>query len=84
MRLIKSNYDVINSHTNSIHFHEKNGSNRPTINKLLKAGYAFKYGSKLTGTKVKVPNDNRENWIRLSVGPDIEKDQNLIKILSKN
>ena len=34
-------------------------------------GLAFKSGDTETGTPVKVPGDNRETWIRLSVGPNI-------------
>lgn len=66
-------YDVVRSHTNSIHFHESNGDNTKTIEKLKSAGLAFKSGDKATGTPVRIPGDERETWIRLSVGPDIDK-----------
>ena len=64
-------YDVVGSHTNSIHFHESNDNNKKTIEKLKNSGLAFKSGDTETGTPVKVPGDNRETWIRLSVGPNI-------------
>jgi len=80
--LKKYNYDVVNSHTNSIHLHEKEGDNSKTINRLKKNGFAFKFGSKKTGTKVEIPGDNRRNWIRLSIGSS--KDKNLIKIFKLN
>lgn len=66
-------YDVIRSHTNSIHFHEKHGNNLQTITKLKEQGLAFKSGDMNTGTPVKIPGDERETWIRLSVGPNINK-----------
>ena len=66
-------YDVIRSHTNSIHFHEGSGDNSKTITKLKNQGLAFKSGNTNTGTPVKIPGDKRETWIRLSVGPNINK-----------
>ena len=66
-------YDVINSHTNSIHFHEKDGDNSETVEVMDGYGLAFKSGDTKTGTPVMIPGDNRKTWIRLSVGPDIDK-----------
>ena len=66
-------YDVINSHTNSIHFHEANGDNSKTVDVMNNYGLAFKSGDTKTGTPVMVPGDDRKTWIRLSVGPDIDK-----------
>ena len=66
-------YDVINSHTNSIHFHETNGDNSETVDIMNSYGLAFKSGDTKTGTPVMVPGDDRKTWIRLSVGPDIDK-----------
>ena len=80
--LKKYNYDVLNSHTNTIHLHEKEGNNTKTIYRLKKNGFAFKAGSKKTGTKVKIPGDTRNNWIRLSLGSN--KDNNLIKVFRQN
>ncbi len=70
---LEEKYDVINSNTNSIHFHEKNSDNSQTIKTLLKHELAFKYGDMKTGTPVKIPGDNRDTWIRLSVGAGIEE-----------
>ena len=39
-----------------------------TINKLRDGGLLFKSGDKETGTPVRIPGDERETWIRLSVG----------------
>ena len=66
-------YDVINSHTNSIHFHEKHDDNGKTVNVMNGYGLAFKSGNTKTGTPVTIPGDKRKTWIRLSVGPDIDK-----------
>jgi len=66
-------YDVIRSHTNSIHFHEGQGDNSETIAKLKNQGLAFKSGDVGTGTPVKIPGDERGTWIRLSVGPKINE-----------
>lgn len=71
-----SGYDVVRSHTNSIHFHETTSDNSHTINKLKEAGLAFKSGSEETGTPVRVPGDERGTWIRMSTGPNIH---NIIK-----
>ena len=71
--LESSNYDVVRSHTNSIHFHESFGDNTNTISKLREQELSFKSGDKKTGTPVSIPGDDRETWIRLSVGPDIDK-----------
>tara|TARA_R110000822_G_scaffold275628_1_gene397748 strand:+ start:205 stop:480 length:276 start_codon:yes stop_codon:yes gene_type:complete len=44
------------------------------FNKFMnKYGLAFKSGYAETGTPVMVPGDDRKTWIRLSVGPDIDK-----------
>jgi len=66
-------YDVIRSHTNSVHFHERDGDNLKTIAKLKNNGLAFKSGNMKTGTIVKIPTDDRKTWIRLSTGPEINK-----------
>ena len=65
-------YDVLRSHTNTIHFHEKHGNNQKTIDTLNKYGVNFKSGQKATNTRVFIPGDTRNTWIRLSVGPDIQ------------
>ena len=55
------------------HFHEINGDNSKTIDIMNSYGLAFKSGDTKTGTPVKIPGDDRKTWIRLSVGPDIDK-----------
>ena len=70
--LLENNYDVIKSHTNSIHLHEKNGDNSKTVEILNKYNLAFKSGNVETGTPVTIPGDDRKTWIRLSVGDGIE------------
>jgi histidinol-phosphate aminotransferase len=69
--LESNNYEVIRSHTNSIHFHENGTNNQDTIEKLKSWGLEFKSGSTTTGTMVRIPGDDRTTWIRLSVGPHI-------------
>ena len=68
--LEKNGFDVLRSHTNSIHFHEKKGNNNKAFRILSKYGVAFKKGTNI-GTPVKVIGDNRNTWIRISVGPNI-------------
>mgnify|MGYP003111088457 CR=1 FL=1 len=71
--LLSNKHNVINSHTNSIHFHEINGDNNKTVDIMNSYGLAFKSGNIKTGTPVMIPGDDRKTWIRLSVGPDIDK-----------
>ena len=66
-----ANFDVVRSHTNTIHFHEQNGDNTKPIEILQKHGISFKCGQHKTGTAVRVPGDKRETWIRLSIGPNM-------------
>ena len=46
---------------------------------MKNVGLAFKSGNTKTGTPVRIPGDDRETWIRLSVGPEI--DETIGKIL---
>ena len=62
VKSLSGKYDVINSHTNFIHIHQKTGDNSETVNTLKRNGVGFKSG-------VTVPGDNRKNWIRISIGP---------------
>ena len=68
--LEKNGFDVLRSHTNSIHFHQKKGNNSIPHKILNKYGVAFKKGANI-GTPIKVVGDNRNTWIRISVGPNI-------------
>ena len=74
-------YDVLRSHTNSIHLHETNGDNQKTVGILDKHGVAFKCGGRITGTMVNVPGDPRTTWVRLSVGPGIQGTEFIREIL---
>jgi histidinol-phosphate aminotransferase len=71
--LSSSGFDVLRSHTNTIHFHETHGDNHRPIEILEEYGLAFKCGSKTTGTPVRITGDNRDTWIRLSIGAGIER-----------
>ena len=82
--LESSNFDVLRSHTNSIHFHEGDGDNSRSVETLSKHGVGFKSGQMTTGTPVSVPGDNRETWIRLSVGPRIHESDFINDILTHN
>ena len=68
--LEKNGFDVLRSHTNSIHFHQKKGNNSKPFKILNKHGVAFKKGTSI-GTPIKVIGDNRKTWIRISVGSNI-------------
>ena len=68
--LEKNGFDVLRSHTNSIHFHQKKGNNSKPHKILNKYGVAFKKGANI-GTPIKIVGDNRNTWIRISVGPNI-------------
>ena len=70
--LEENGYDVVRSHSNTIHFHESYGDNSKTIEILDKHNVSFKCGGRKTGTSVSVPGDERTSWIRLSIGPMIQ------------
>ena len=70
--LEKNGYDVLRSHTNSIHFHEQNTNNQKSIAILEQHKVAFKSGNLKNGARLSIPYDDRTTWIRMSVGPDIE------------
>ena len=68
-----SNYDVINSNCNWIHFNDKNNNN-------YAQGILESYG---VGYKnlARIPNDDRDNWIRLAVGPGMSENKFIKKLL---
>lgn len=68
--LEKNGFDVLRSHTNSIHFHQKKGNNSLPFKILNRYGVAFKKGKNI-GTPIRITGDNRNTWIRISVGPNI-------------
>ena len=78
-----SRYQVLRSHTNTIHFHELDGDNSQTIDLLNSHKIAFKAGSKKTGTAVRIPGDPRETWIRLSLGYGLKNTKVIRDILKK-
>ena len=80
--LERSNFDVIRSNTNTIHFHEKETDNSRTVSILESHGVAIKSGQKKTSTAVKIPGDDRTTWIRMSVGPTMLEQQYMKEILS--
>ncbi len=80
--LLENNgYDVVRSHINSIHFHQKKGNNDKPLRILNKYGVAFKKGSK-TGTPINVTGDKRKTWIRISIGKNIQKINYIKEILN--
>ncbi len=76
-KLKKCGFDVIPSYTNWIHFNDKD-NNIKSDNILSKRKDIIYRG------KTKIPHDNRDNWIRLTVGPDLHKQDFISKILNKS
>jgi histidinol-phosphate aminotransferase len=81
--LENAGYDVVRSHTNTIHFHEKEGDNSDSVATLQKHGISFKCGQEKTGTAVRVPGDERTTWIRLSIGPNMLESEFIKDLLSQ-
>ena len=69
-------FDVVNSYTNWIHFNDK--TNNKIADKILGKRKDIAYRG-----KTQIPFDKRSNWIRLTVGPDLHK-QDFIKQILKN
>ena len=61
--LENSKYDVLDSNCNWIHFNNKN-NNSNVIN-------VFDFYNVSTKVNAKIPFDDRDNWIRLTIGPGI-------------
>ncbi len=74
-------YDVIQSSNNSIHFHDKK-QNKDILRILNKHNVSFKTGS-TASTPMKVPGDERDTWIRISVGKGILKTPYMQELLAK-
>jgi histidinol-phosphate aminotransferase len=73
--LLFSNYDVIDSSANWLHFNDKN--NNEGIERIfLKNNVAIK-------NNVKIPFDDRNNWTRLTIGPKLNG-HNVMKEIYKN
>ena len=75
-RLNEANFDTFPSNTNSVHFHDKNDNSRPVLI-LEKYNVAFRSG-------LTIENNQRKNWIRLSIGPGIEETDFIKEIIDKD
>ena len=75
-KLKKCGFDVIPSHTNWIHFNDKD-NNIKSDNILSKREDIIYKG------KIKIPYDERDNWIRLTIGPNLHKQDFINQILTK-
>ncbi len=68
-------FDVIASYTNWIHFNDK--EDNKTADKILSKRKDIIYRG-----KTQIPHDKRSNWIRLTVGPDLSKQDFIQKIIN--
>ena len=75
-KFIKSGFDVIPSYTNWIHFNNK--LDNLEVDYILNKREDIAYKG-----KTQIPFDNRKNWVRLTVGPNLHK-QDFIKQILKN
>lgn len=75
-KLEKCGFDVIPSYTNWIHFNDKD-NNIKSDNILSKREDIIYKG------KMKIPYDERDNWIRLTIGPNLHKQDFINQILTK-
>jgi hypothetical protein len=66
-------YDVIDSHVNWIHFNNSN-DNVETVQIFKRNGISIK-------GNVTIPHDERSNWIRLTVGPNLTTSKPMQEIL---
>jgi len=73
----KGGFDIVNSHTNWIHFNNK--TNNKTIDEVWGKRKDIVYKG-----KTQIPFDNRNNWIRLTIGPDLHKQDFIQQILDIN
>lgn len=73
-KLIEAGFDVIPSYTNWIHFNDK--TDNKLADKILNSRSDIVYKG-----KTKIPFDKRENWIRLTVGPNLYKQDFMKKII---
>lgn len=73
--LMKAGYDVVPSKTNWIHFHGKE-KNEQAVEILKRHNVLFK-------TDSRIPFDDRSDWIRLNMAPDLSQVPFMIELLSK-
>jgi len=79
-KLKKLNYDVLPSANNSIHLHDSS-DNKKVTDILNKHGVSFKKGS-TASTPLTVPGDERNTWVRISVGHGILQTPYMKELLS--
>ena len=79
-KLKELNYDVLPSANNSIHLHDSS-DNKKVTDIFNKHGVSFKKGS-TASTPLTVPGDERNTWIRISIGHGILKTPYMKELLS--
>tara|TARA_Y100000034_G_C6870737_1_gene397505 strand:+ start:285 stop:1355 length:1071 start_codon:yes stop_codon:yes gene_type:complete len=73
--LTADEFDVISSHSNWIHIHDKTDNNK-ILEALDRENLAYKAG-------VSIPHDSRNNWLRLTIYPDILEQKFVNEILGE-
>lgn len=79
-KLRLNKYDVLSSHTNSIHLHPPHNCTEKLIALINSEDVLIKHGSNI-GVPVKIPKDPRNTWIRMSVFEGLEKTDFFKKML---
>ena len=72
---LSKKYDVIGGHCNWIHINDKND------NKFI-CSVLDKYKDVTYRAGVSVPYDDRTNWLRLTIGPDLHKQKFMKEIMN--
>ena len=75
------NFDILGSHTNSIHIHAPKDKVTKVQNLIEAENVLVKAGSAI-GVPVIIPNDERKTWIRMSVYAGLEKTDFFEKLIS--
>ena len=75
-KFTEAGFDVVSSYTNWIHFNDK--TNNKKADKILNQRKDIAYRG-----KTQIPFDERQNWIRLTIGPDLHKQDFITQILNK-
>lgn len=75
-KFTEAGFDVVSSYTNWIHFNDK--TNNKKADKILNQRKDIAYRG-----KTQIPFDKRQNWIRLTIGPDLHKQDFITQILNK-
>jgi len=79
-KLNESGYEVLSSNTNSIHFYDKDPEGKKVRQIFQKYCVSVKTGS--DEAPIKVPGDDRNDWIRMSLGQGILEMDYIKEILS--